>query len=334
MGGSSTNRVQMSPVAKRKKQTTKHVKAPASSVKASGMKIYLNGKFLDKAAATVSVFDHGLLYGDGVFEGIRSYNGLVFKLREHIDRLFESAHTIMLMVPMSREELIEVVKQSLKVNKLRDAYIRLVVTRGEGDLGLDPRKCTRPTVFVIADKIELYPNSLYERGLDLITVATQRNIPEALNPQIKSLNYLNNILAKIEAVNAGYEEAIMLSPSGYVTECTGENIFIISAKGGSASGGKGIQLLTPPPYIGVLRGITRQAVMTLAAKLKLDVREELLTRYELFNADECFLTGTAAEIVPVVKIDGRVIGKGKPGEITKRLQTAFRQLTKTDGVRY
>ena len=191
------------------------------------MKVYLNGKFVDQAKATVSVFDHGLLYGDGVFEGIRSYAGLIFKLREHIDRLFESAHTIMLAIPMSKAQLVEVVKQSLRVNKLRDAYIRLVVTRGEGDLGLDPRKCRKPTVFVIADKIRLYPRSLYERGLSLITVATQRNVPEALNPQIKSLNYLNNILAKIEAINAGYEEAIMLSASGYVTECTGENLFIV-----------------------------------------------------------------------------------------------------------
>ena len=291
------------------------------------MKVYLNGKFVDSRSARVSVFDHGLLYGDGVFEGIRSYHGLIFKLREHIERLFESAHTIMLTIPMTKEALIEVVKQSLRVNQLRNAYLRLVVTRGEGDLGLDPRKCTRPTVFVIADKIELYPKSLYDKGLELITVATQRNVPEALNPQIKSLNYLNNILAKIEAITAGYEEAIMLSSSGYVTECTGENIFIVRPK----------QLLTPPPYIGVLRGITRQTVMDIGhslRSLRLEVREELLTRHDLFNADECFLTGTAAEIVPVVTIDGRRIGTGKPGPVTRRLQQAFRQLTKTAGVRY
>ncbi len=288
------------------------------------MKVYLNGKFVDESKAVVSVFDHGLLYGDGVFEGIRSYDGLIFKLREHIDRLFESAHTIMLKIPLSKAQLIEVVKQSLRVNKLHGAYIRLVVTRGEGDLGLDPRKCKQPTVFVIADTIELYPKKLYEEGLALITVATQRNVPEALNPQIKSLNYLNNILAKIEAINAGYEEAIMLSPSGYVTECTGENIFVV----------KGKQLLTPPPYIGVLRGITRQTVMTLAMRQRLAVREELLTRHDLFNANEVFLTGTAAEIVPVVKIDGRVIGSGTPGPSTKKLQQAFRQLTKTVGVKY
>ncbi|PIQ84037.1 MAG: branched-chain-amino-acid transaminase [Candidatus Omnitrophica bacterium CG11_big_fil_rev_8_21_14_0_20_63_9] len=288
------------------------------------MKVYLNGKFVDQSKAVVSVFDHGLLYGDGVFEGIRSYNGLIFKLEDHIDRLFESAHTIMLRVPMSKAELIGVVKESLRVNKLRDAYIRLVVTRGEGDLGLDPRKCAQPTVFIIADKIELYPKKLYEQGLELITVATQRNVPEALNPQIKSLNYLNNILAKIEAINAGYEEAIMLSHSGYVTECTGENIFIVKDK----------HLLTPPPYIGVLRGITRSTVMDLAATQRLNVQEDLLTRHDLFNAEEVFLTGTAAEIVPVVKIDGRVIGTGKPGPATKKLQAAFRQVTKTEGVRY
>ena len=288
------------------------------------MKVYLNGKFVDQSKAVVSVFDHGLLYGDGVFEGIRSYQRLIFKLQEHIDRLFESAHTIMLTIPMSKAALIDVVKQSLRINKLRDAYIRLVVTRGEGDLGLDPRKCAQPTVFVIADRIELYPKKLYEQGLELITVATQRNVPEALNPQIKSLNYLNNILAKIEAINAGYEEAIMLSPSGYVTECTGENLFIV----------KGRALLTPPPYVGVLRGITRRTVMELGRRLRLEVREELLTRHDLFNAEEVFLTGTAAEIVPVVKIDGRVIGAAKPGAATKRLQAAFRQVTKTDGVRY
>ena len=288
------------------------------------MKIYLNGKFVERAKALVSVFDHGLLYGDGVFEGIRSYDGLIFKLSQHIDRLYESAHTIMLTIPMTRSAMVDVVKRSLRVNRLRDAYIRLVVTRGVGDLGLDPRKCRTPTVFVIADKIQLYPKSLYERGLSLITVATQRNVPEALNPQIKSLNYLNNILAKIEAVNAGYEEAIMLSHSGYVTECTGENLFIV----------KGRQLLTPPPYIGVLRGITRGTVMDLGVRAHLTVREEMLTRHDLFNADEVFLTGTAAEIVPVVTIDGRRIGSGRPGPVTKQLQAAFRQVTKTDGVRF
>jgi len=288
------------------------------------VKIYLNGRFVNRKDATLSIFDHGVLYGDGVFEGIRSYNGLIFKLKEHVERLFESAHTIMLKVPMSQAALIDVVKRTVRLNKLTNAYIRLVVTRGEGDLGLDPRKCTKPSLFVIADKIQLYPKSLYERGLSLITVATQRNVPEALNPQIKSLNYLNNILAKIEANNAGYEEAIMLSHSGYVTEATGENLFIVTGR----------RVLTPPPYIGVLRGITRATVMELARCQGLEVSEELLTRHDLFNAKECFLTGTAAEIVPVVKIDGRTIGAGKPGPVTKKLQTQFRQLTKTEGVRY
>lgn len=287
------------------------------------MKVYLNGKFVDRQKAVVSVFDHGLLYGDGVFEGIRAYGGRVFKLREHIQRLFESAHTIMLRIPMGEEELADVVCRSVRVNKLRDAYIRLVVTRGAGDLGLDPRKCAHPTVFVIADKIKLYPSAIYRKGLSLITVATQRNVPEALNPQIKSLNYLNNILAKIEAVNAGFEEALMLSHSGYVTECTGENIFIV----------KGDALLTPPPYIGVLRGITRQTVMDLAAEAGLEVREELLTRHDVFNANEAFLTGTAAEIIPVVALDGRKIGSGLPGGATRQLQQAFRSLTQREGTR-
>ncbi len=287
------------------------------------MKVYLNGKFVEAHNATVSVFDHGLLYGDGVFEGIRAYDGLIFKLREHVDRLFESAHTIMLAIPMSKTQLINVVRQAVRVNRLRDAYIRLVVTRGEGDLGLDPRKCRRPTVFIIADKIELYPKQLYEQGLELITVATQRNVPEALNPMIKSLNYLNNILAKLEAINAGFQEAIMLSHSGYVTEATGENIFLV----------KGRQLLTPPASIGVLRGITRQAVMELGVRQRLAVREVLLTRHDLFNADEVFLTGTAAEIVPVVTIDGRTIGMGRPGPVTRKLRQGFTQLTRTAGVR-
>lgn len=290
------------------------------------MKIYINGKLVDRAKAQISVFDHGLLYGDGVFEGIRSYNGLVFKLREHIDRLFESMHTIMLQIPLSKKQLEEAVIKTLKANKLKNAYIRLIVTRGEGDLGLDPRKCPKPTIIIITDKIALYPNPerLYRKGLELITVPTQRNIPEALNPQIKSLNYLNNILAKIEATNSGVQEAVMLSSDGYVAECTGDNIFII----------KGKSLITPPAYVGILKGITRGSVIDIAAKQKIPVREELITRHDLFNADECFLSGTAVEIVPVVKIDGRVIAKGVPGKITLKLTKEFRKLTKTEGVKY
>ncbi len=288
------------------------------------LKVYINGKFYEKDEAKISVFDHGLLYGDGVFEGIRSYNRLVFKLKEHLDRLFESAHTIMLKVPLTKAQLIEAIIKTLKENRLPDAYIRVVVTRGEGDLGLDPRKCKDPTVIIITDKIALYPEKFYKEGLEIITVPTPRSMPEALNPQIKSLNYLNNILAKIEAVNSGFEEAIMLGASGYVAECTGDNIFII----------KNQTLITPPAYIGILKGITRQAVLELAKRFGDGFKEDVLTRHDLFNANECFLTGTAAEIVPVVRIDGRSIGDGRPGKITLKLMKEFRKLTKIDGVRY
>ena len=289
-----------------------------------GLKVYMNGKLVDASEAHVSVYDHGLLYGDGVFEGIRSYNGLVFKLKEHVDRLFESAHTLMIKIPLSKQEMIQAVVATLKANKLTNAYIRLVITRGVGDLGLDPRKCSQPTVFIIADKIVLYPERIYREGMEIITVPTPRNLPEALNPQIKSLNYLNNILAKIEAVNGGVEEALMLNPHGYVAECTGDNIFIIK---------KGA-LITPPPYAGILKGITRGAVMDLAGSARIPVKEQMLTRHDLFNAEECFVTGTAAEIAPIVRIDGRVIGDGRPGKTTLRLMRDFRKLTKTAGVRY
>ena len=289
-----------------------------------GLKIYLNGKMVDASQAKISVYDHGLLYGDGVFEGIRSYGGLVFKLREHIDRLYESAHTLMLKIPLTPEQMIRAVTSTLRVNRLKDAYVRLVVTRGPGDLGLDPRKCRQATVFIIADKIVLYPEQVYRDGMEIVTVPTPRNLPEALNPQIKSLNYLNNILAKIEATNAGVQEALMLSAHGYVAECTGDNIFIVR---------EGV-LLTPPPYAGILRGITRGCVMELARKARVPVREEMMTRHDLYNADECFLTGTAAEIAPIVKIDGRVIGAGRPGKVTLRLMRDFHKATRTDGVRF
>lgn len=289
------------------------------------MKIYINGKFYEKNEAKISVFDHGLLYGDGVFEGIRSYNRLVFKLKEHIDRLFESAHTLMLKVPLAKEQLITAVLSTLKENNFKDAYIRLVVTRGEGDLGLDPRKCNgKATIIIITDKIALYPEKFYKQGLALISVPTIRNLPEALNPQIKSLNYLNNILAKIEALNCGYDEAIMLDSLGYVAECTGDNIFI--AKNG--------HLYTPPQCMGTLRGITRDTVLEIARKGKIPVHEHVLTRHEVYISDECFLTGTAAEIVPVVKVDGRIIGTGKPGELTLNLMKKFKECTKKEGVRY
>ena len=289
------------------------------------MKIFINGKFYDKVNAKISVFDHGLLYGDGVFEGIRSYSRLVFKLKEHIDRLFESAKSIMLTIPLTKDQLIKAVVATLKENKLSDAYIRLIVTRGEGDLGLDPRKCKgHATVIIITDKIALYPQNFYKDGLKIVTVPTIRNLPEALNPQIKSLNYLNNILAKIEAVNSGCDEAIMLDSLGYVAECTGDNIFIVKNK----------HLYTPPQCMGTLRGITRDSVMAIAKKAKIGVHEHVITRHEVYISDECFLTGTAAEIISVVMVDGRSIGDGKPGKITLGLTKRFKEITKKEGVKY
>ncbi|UCG35720.1 MAG: branched-chain-amino-acid transaminase [Candidatus Omnitrophota bacterium] len=289
------------------------------------MKVYLNGKLVDKKEAKISVFDHGYLYGDGVFEGIRVYNCLVFKLKEHIDRLYESAHTITLGISFTKKAMIDAVVKTLKENKLKDAYVRLVVSRGEGDLGLDPRKCKgNQTMVIIADKIVLYPKELYQKGMAIITVPTVRNHPEALNPQLKSLNYLNNILAKIEASNSGYQEALMLNHLGYVAECTGDNIFMV----------KNDALYTPPQCMGTLKGITRNTVLDIARKLKIPAHEHIFTRHEIYNADECFLTGTAAEIIPVVKIDERAIGDAKPGNVTKRIMKEFHKLTKTDGVKY
>jgi branched-chain amino acid aminotransferase len=285
------------------------------------MKVYIDGKFCDERDARISVFDHGLLYGDGIFEGIRAYNGRVFRLKEHIDRLFYSAKAILLNVPLSHAEIMKAVVASCRENKIRDGYIRLVVTRGIGTLGLNPNRCKDPSVIIIADKIQLYPPELYERGMEIITVPTVRNLHSALNPAIKSLNYLNNILAKIEANNAGCEEAVMLNAEGFVSECTGDNIFIV--KSGT--------LMTPPFSAGALYGITRQVVIELAGKFGISVAEPNLTRYDLFNADECFLTGTGAEIVPIVKIDGRVIGNGKPGPLTQKLVSDYHALTKVSG---
>jgi branched-chain amino acid aminotransferase len=289
------------------------------------MKVYINGKLHEKENAKVSVFDHGLLYGDGVFEGVRVYNRLIFKLREHIDRLYESAHSIMLKVPLSKEQFIQGIIKTLKANKLDSGYLRIIVTRGEGDLGLDPRKCAgHQTVIIIADKISLYPDKLYKEGMDIITVSTTRNAHEALNPQIKSLNYLNNIMAKIEATNSGYQEALMLNDQGYVAECTGDNIFIVR---------KG-ELYTPPECMGALSGVTRDTVLRIAKKMRLVTHEHVFTRHELYIADECFLTGTAAELIPVVKVDGRIIGSGKPGKFTLSLMKKFHEATKRDGVKY
>jgi len=285
------------------------------------MKIFIDGKYYDERNAKISVFDHGLLYGDGIFEGIRAYHGCVFKLKEHIDRLFYSAKAILLQIPMSHAQIMRATVETCRKNKIRDGYIRLVVTRGVGTLGLNPRSCKRPSVIIIADKIQLYPPEFYQRGLDIITVPTTRNLHSALNPAIKSLNYLNNILAKIEANNGGCEEAVMLNAEGFVAECTGDNLFIV----------KNGDLFTPPLSAGALYGITRQTVLDLAEESGLKVSEPNLTRYDLFNADECFITGTAAEIVPVVKIDGRVIGTGKPGPITRQLVEDYHALTKTSG---
>jgi len=285
------------------------------------MKIFIDGKYFAERDAKVSVFDHGFLYGDGVFEGIRAYNGRVFKLSEHIDRLFYSAQAIMLKLPMTHQQFMDATVDACRKNKIRDGYIRLVVSRGVGSLGLNPYKCAKPSVIIIADKIQLYPPVLYKKGLDIITVPTVRNLHSALNPAIKSLNYLNNVLAKIEAINGGCEEAIMLNSEGYVAECTADNIFIV----------KGNQLMTPPLSAGALYGITRGTVMDLARDNDLEVSEPNLTRYDLFNADECFITGTGAEIVPVVKIDGRIIKSGKPGPVTMRLMEQYSALTNETG---
>ena len=286
-----------------------------------GMKIFVDGKYLGERDAKVSVFDHGLLYGDGVFEGIRAYNGRVFKLKEHIDRLFYSAKAILLVIPMTHAEMMRAVVETCRRNKLRDGYVRLVVTRGVGTLGLNPNRCKNPSVIIIAGKIQLYPPELYQKGMEIITVPTVRNLHSALNPAIKSLNYLNNILAKIEANNSGCQEAIMLNAEGFVSECTGDNIFIV----------KGATLQTPPLSAGALYGITRRVVMEMAAESGLAVSEPNLTRYDLFNAEECFLSGTGAELVPIVKIDGRPIGNGKPGSVTQKLVAQYRALTKVSG---
>src|ERR1051325_3833548 len=261
------------------------------------MKIYIDGKYLDEQNAKVSVFDHGLLYGDGIFEGIRAYHGRVFKLKEHIDRLFYSAKAILLSIPLSHEEMMRAVVATCRENQIRDGYIRLIVTRGVGGLGLNPNRCKHPSVIVIADKIQLYPVEMYERGLEIVTVPTTRNLHSAVNPAIKSLNYLNNVLAKIEANIAGVEEAIMLNAEGYVAECTGDNIFIV----------KDGEMLTPPLSAGALYGITRGVVIEMAREAGIPTSEPNLTRYDFFNADECFLTGTGGELVPVTKIDGRLI---------------------------
>lgn len=283
-----------------------------------GLKVYIGGKFLDKSDAKVSVFDHGLLYGDGVFEGIRSYSGKVFRLNQHVERLYDSARAIHLAIPMTPEALARAVEETLQVNKLADAYVRVVVTRGPGSLGLDPRKTTDPQVIIIADQISLYPEELYEHGLKIITAGTTRNHPNALNPRIKSLNYLNNIMAKIEATNAGCLEALMLNHKGEIAECTGDNVFVVRA---------GV-LHTPSKDSGILEGITRAAVIELAKAAGRAVVERTMDRYDVYTADECFLTGTAAELIPVVECDGRILGSGKPGPVTRDLRQRFQSLVR------
>jgi len=282
------------------------------------LKIYIDGELVEEKDAKVSVFDHGLLYGDGVFEGIRAYNGKIFREEQHVKRLYDSARAIMLEVPLPPDELTRAMYDTMAANGLSDAYIRVVLTRGAGDLGLDPRKCPKPCLIIIAASIVLYPDEFYQNGLEIVTAPTRRISTDALNPRIKSCNYLNNILAKIEGIRSGCIEALMLNSKGEVAECTGDNIFIVN----------GSLLKTPPPEAGILEGVTRGVVINdLAAGLGLTVREIPLTRHDLFLADECFLTGTAAEIIPVVEIDGRKIGDGKPGKTTRQLLAEFQRLT-------
>jgi branched-chain amino acid aminotransferase len=282
-------------------------------------KVYINGKLFDKPDAKISVYDHGLLYGDGVFEGIRIYEGKIFRLKEHVDRLFESARAIKLEIPLSHARMMEAIQATVSANNKRNGYIRPLVTRGAGYLGLDPRKTSDPQVVIIVDDITLYPPEFYESGMEIATVATIRNHPAALSPRIKSLNYLNNIMAKMEGILSGCPESLMLNHKGEIAECSGDNIFLVK---------NGI-LKTPPIDAGILGGITRGVVLELAHAGKLPVQETALTRHDVFIADECFLTGTAAEIVPVVKCDARVIGTGKPGPITRQLREGFQRLTRS-----
>jgi len=285
------------------------------------MKIYFNGKLVPKEEAAVSVFDHGLLYGDGVFEGIRFYGGRVFRLDEHIERLYMSARAIALDIQMNPDEMARAVLETIRANGLTDGYVRLVVTRGEGSLGLSPRSCPKPTIFIIASTITLYPDEMYQNGLKLVTCATRRIAHGALSPMVKSLNYLNNIMAKIEAEQAGAGEGLMLNEQGYVAECTGDNVFVI--KNGA--------ITTPPISAGALAGVTRAVVFEMAKELGIPIREENITRYDIYTADECFLTGTAAELIPAVVLDSRPINDGKPGPLTARLIKRFRELTATTG---
>jgi branched-chain amino acid aminotransferase len=280
------------------------------------LKVFLNGRIVSAAEAAIGIFDHGLLYGDGVFEGIRSYGGKVFRMDEHLRRLEESARAIRLELPMARQEFDQAIYDTLKANNVTDGYVRLVVTRGVGSLGLSPSRTECPSVFIIASQIELYPRELYEKGMAIVSCSVIRNHPNAVSPRIKSLNYLNNILAKIEAMDAGVYEAVMYNHQGFVAECTGDNLFLIRAG----------TVQTPPTTAGVLEGITRNAVIELVHKRNIPFREMNLTRHDLYVSDECFLTGTAAEVIPVTKIDGRPVGTGQPGPITRQLIADFKNL--------
>jgi branched-chain amino acid aminotransferase len=286
------------------------------------MQIYLDGQFLSREEAKISVFDHGFLYGDGVFEGTRAYNGRIFKLEEHVARLFESAHHILLQIPLTEEELATATLETVRRNNLQDAYIRTVVSRGPGDLGLDPQKCSLATVVIIADKISLFPQELYEKGLKIMTVTTRQRSANTQEPRIKSLNYLNNILVKIEASQTGSMEAVVLNDQGFVVEGSGSNIFIVNKKG---------ELLTPPSYLGILEGITRNTVLELAREEGLTSCEVPFTRHDLYIAQECFLTGTAAELIPVISVDSRMIGKGTPGPVTIKLMDRFGRYARQNG---
>ena len=296
-------------------------RSDASRAAAKESKIYIDGQFYAEADAKVSVFDHGLLYGDGIFEGIRFYNGRVFRLEEHLERLWDSARSICLEIPISMPEMTEALLETIRQNDLRDGYIRLLVTRGVGNLGLNPTQCKHPSVIIIVAKIALYPAEIYGTGLTVVTCATRRTSPGALNPAVKSLNYLNNVMARIEANLSGADEALMLNDQGNVAECTADNVFVV----------KHGHIFTPPIAAGALRGITRAVVFEIAAETGIKVIEADITRHDVFVADECFLTGTAAELIPVIKADGRVIGQGKPGPITTRMMARFREMTHESG---
>jgi branched-chain amino acid aminotransferase len=282
------------------------------------LKVWIDGKFVSKEDAKVSVYDHGLLYGDGVFEGIRAYCGKIFQCEQHMRRLYDSAKAIRLTIPYTIEEITQATNDTIKANNFQDCYVRLVVTRGVGALGLDPNRCARPSVIIIADTLQLYPREMYDNGMSVVTASVIRNHPNAISPRIKSLNYLNNILAKIEAADAGVPEAIMLNHMGYVAECTADNIFVV--REGAVT--------TPPAYDGSLEGVTRGVIIQLAQAMFIPMAERRMERHDLYIADEVFLTGTGAEVIPVTKIDGRVIGTGKPGPVTKRLIERFHEFVR------